>query len=73
MAPVTFEPRAARVLKALLLAGIVLAAFFAGVLAERLRFDVERRDMLRRYDKALRQHQEQIMQSEKQAAPGATR
>ena len=58
--------RSGRVLKALAMLGAVTVAFFAGVLAERLRFDARRTDMLRRYDQALRQHQEQIMQSEKQ-------
>ena len=59
------QPRSGRVLKALALAVVVLAAFFAGVLAERLRFDFQRSDMLRRYDRALREHREQIIQSEK--------
>jgi hypothetical protein len=59
------QPRPGRVLKALALAVVVLGAFFAGVLAERLRFDFQRSDMLRRYDRALREHQEQIIQSEK--------
>ena len=57
-----------RVLGTLALVAAVVVAFFAGVLVERLRFDAQRTDMLRRYDQALRQHQEQIMQSEKQSA-----
>ena len=60
--------RSGRVLKALAMLGAVGVAFFAGILVERLRFDARRTDMLRRYDQALRQHQEQIMQSEKQRA-----
>ena len=58
---------AGRVLGALALVAALVVAFFAGVLVERLRFDSQRTDMLRRYDRALRQHQEQIMQSEKSA------
>jgi len=46
---------------------------FAGMLVERLRFDFQRNDMLRRYDKALREHREQIMQSEKQSEKALTR
>lgn len=70
MTPMSAEPRAARVLKTLLLAATVLVAFLSGVLAERLRFDVERKEMLRRYDQALRQHREQIMQAERRSTPG---
>ena len=58
-------PGSRRVLKALALLVIVLVAFFAGVLVERLRFDAQRADMLRRYDRALREHQNQLIQSEK--------
>jgi hypothetical protein len=65
------QPRAGRVLKALAAAVIVLAAFLAGVLAERLRFDLQRSDMLRRYDRALREHQAEIMRSEKRATAPA--
>jgi hypothetical protein len=61
------------VLKGIALLLIVLAAFFAGVLVERLRFDYTRTDMLRRYDRALREHQEQIMQSEKQTPVAPSR
>jgi hypothetical protein len=63
----------ARALSALALVAMVVVAFFAGVLVERLRFDAKRSDMLRRYDEALRQHQEQIMQSEKASAQRLTR
>ena len=57
-----------RVLSALALAAARIVAFFAGVLVERSRFDSQRTDMLRRYDQALSQHREQIMESEKQSA-----
>lgn len=66
-------PGSRRVLKALALLVIVLVAFFAGVLVERLRFDSQRADMLRRYDRALREHREQIMQSEKHSEKTVTR
>lgn len=65
--------RSGRVLKALAVLGAVVVAFFAGVLVERLRFDLQRTDMLRRYDQALRRHQEQIMHSEKQSGEALTR
>ena len=65
--------RSGRILRALAMLGAVAVAFFAGVLVERLRFDARRTDMLRRYDQALRQHQEQIMQSEKQSGKPFTR
>jgi hypothetical protein len=61
--------RSARVLKGLALVAALVVAFFAGMLVERLRFDSQRTDMLRRYDQALRQHHEQLMQSEKSSAP----
>jgi hypothetical protein len=56
------------VLGVLAVVAALVLAFFAGVLFERLRFDAQRTDMLRRYDRALRQHQEQIMQSERDSA-----
>ncbi len=65
--------RSGRAVKALALLAAVVVAFFAGVLVERLRFDSERTDMLRRYDQALRRHQEQLMQSEKQSSKTLTR
>jgi len=71
------EPRAlarsGRVLEALALVVAVVVAFFAGMLVERLRFDFQRTDVLRRYDQALRQHQEQIMRSERESSRTVTR
>ena len=61
------------VLGALAVVAALVLAFFAGVLCERLRFDAQRTDMLRRYDRALRQHQEQIMRSEKDSAAPVVR
>ncbi|HET8577480.1 MAG TPA: hypothetical protein VFO18_10305 [Methylomirabilota bacterium] len=58
--------KSTRVLKGLALVVVVLVAFFAGMLAERLQFHAQRDEMLRRYDKALHDHQERLMQSEKQ-------
>ncbi len=71
--PLARAPGRARVLKALAIAALVVAAFFCGVLAERLRFDAQRSDMLRRYDRALREHQRQIMDSERRAPAPAAR
>jgi hypothetical protein len=65
--------RSGRVLRVLVLVVIVLAAFLAGVLSERLRFDAERSDVLRRYDRALREHQRQIIQTEKHSSAPAAR
>jgi len=65
--------RSGRVLTALAVLGAVVVAFFAGVVVERLRFDLQRTDMLRRYDQALRRHQEQIMRSEKASGEPLTR
>jgi len=71
MTPVA--PVRTNVLGLLALVAALVLAFFAGVLFERLRFDAQRTDMLRRYDRALRQHQEQIMQSEKDSAKSLVR
>jgi hypothetical protein len=73
IAAMTGPARSGRVLRVLVLVVVALAAFLAGVLTERLRFDVERSDMLRRYDRALREHQRQIIQTEKRAPEPATR
>jgi hypothetical protein len=54
-----------RVFVALLIVAVAAVAFLSGVLTERMRFDGKRDEMLRRYDRALKQHQQQIMQSEK--------
>ena len=67
----TGRVRSVRVLRVLVLAAVVLAAFLAGILTERLRFDVERTAMLRRYDRALREHQQQIIQTERHSAEPA--
>jgi hypothetical protein len=56
-----------RVLRLLVLALVVIVAYLAGILTERLRFDRARSDMLRRYDRALREHQDQIIRAEKRA------
>jgi hypothetical protein len=61
------------VLRVLAVSALALGAFFAGMLAERLRFDFQRSDMLRRYDQALREHQGQIMQSEKHSGQSRPR
>jgi hypothetical protein len=65
---VTAARRHGIALRTLALAALLLGAFFGGVLAERLRFDRQRSDMLRRFDRALREHQEQVMRAEKHSA-----
>lgn len=57
--------RARRVLGAVAVLLLVLAAFAAGVATERMRFDAQRGDMLKRWDAALKAYQKQLMQSEK--------
>ena len=59
--------RARRVLGAVAILLLVLVAFAAGVATERLRFDAQRGDMLKRWDAALKAHQQRIMQSEKES------
>jgi hypothetical protein len=53
------------VLGAVAIVLVVLLAFAAGVATERMRFDAQRGDLLKRWDSALKAHQKQIMQSEK--------
>jgi hypothetical protein len=57
--------RSGRVLGAVAVVLLMLAAFAAGVATERMRFDAQRGDMLKRWDAALKAHQKQLMQSEK--------
>ena len=48
---------------------VVVMAFLAGMLVERLRLDARRDDMLRRYNQVLQQYRDQQMRSEKSATP----
>jgi hypothetical protein len=57
--------RSGRVLGVVAVLLLMLAAFAAGVATERMRFDAQRDDMLKRWDAALKAHQKQLMQSEK--------
>lgn len=57
--------RAGRVLGVVVVALLVIAAFAAGMATERMRFDAQRGEMLKRWDSALKAHQKQLMQSEK--------
>jgi hypothetical protein len=58
-------PRTHRVLKGLVALTVIAMAFFAGMLAERLRLDAKREEMLRRYNHVLQQYRDQQMRSEK--------
>ena len=49
----------------LALAVIVLAAFFGGMLVERLRLDAKRDEVIQRYNRVLQEHREQQMRAEK--------
>ena len=53
------------VLEGLALVVIVVVAFLAGMLVERLQSHAERDDMLRRYDQALKEHRSLLMEAEK--------
>ena len=61
------------VLPGLALAVIVLVAFLAGMLVERLQSHAQRDDMLRRYNRALQEHRSLIMESEKRQESGTAR
>ncbi len=61
------------VLQGLALVVIVLVAVLAGMLVERLQSHAQRDDMLRRYDRALREHRSLIMESEKRQESGTAR
>jgi hypothetical protein len=52
------------VLRGLAALAVVVMAFFAGMLVERLRLDAKREEMLRRYDQVLQQYRDQQMRSE---------
>jgi len=56
-----------RVLRELTMLAVVLVAFLAGMIVERLRLDARRKDMLRRYEQVLQQYRDQQMRSEKSA------
>ncbi len=58
--------KSTRVLKGLALVVVVIVTFFAGMLVERLLYHAQRDEMLRRYNKALHDYQERLMQAEKQ-------
>jgi len=53
------------VLRRLAILAVVVMAFLAGMLVERLRLDARREDMLRRYNQVLQQYRDQQMRSEK--------
>ncbi len=63
-----FRPRS--VLEGLALAVIVVVAFLAGMLVERLYSHAERDQMLRRYDKVLKEHRSLLMEAEKRQEGG---
>jgi Na+/H+ antiporter NhaB len=57
--------RSRRVLRGLAVLSVMVMAFCAGMLVERLRFDAKREDMLRRYNQVLQQYHDEQMHSEK--------
>ena len=66
IASMSERARSRRVLGGMAILLLVLLAFAAGVATERMRFDAQRGDLLKRWDAALKAHQKQIMQSEKE-------
>lgn len=60
--------RSGQVLRVVALLAALTAAYFAGVLTERIRFDARRNAVIQKYDKALRDYQEQRMKAEKASA-----
>ncbi len=72
MSAMAWRCRPRWVLEGLALTVIVVVAFLAGMLVERLHSHAERDAMLRRYDKALKEHRSLLMETEKRqegAAP----
>lgn len=67
------SPRARRVFHAVVLLAAMALAFLAGMLVERLQGHAERDAMLRRYERALREHRARIMDAEKQQDGAAPR
>ena len=65
--------RSRSALGALALVVVVVVAFLAGMLVERLISHAERDDMLRRYDQALREHRACVMETEKQQTGDAAK
>lgn len=61
------------VLQGLAFVVIVVVAFLAGMLMERLSFHAERDAMLRRYDRALQEHRSLLMETEKRQDAGTPR
>ena len=59
------RPGSYGVLRGLAILAVVVMAFLAGMLVERLRLDARREDMLRRYNQVLQQYRDQQMRSEK--------
>jgi membrane protein implicated in regulation of membrane protease activity len=69
----TRPSRPRSVLQSLAFLVIVVVAFLAGMLVERLYSHAERDEMLRRYDRALKEHRSLIMETEKQQGAGTPR
>lgn len=60
--------RSGQVLRVVALLAALTAAYFAGVLTERIRFDTQRNAVIQKYDKALRDYHDQQMKAEKASA-----
>ena len=63
MTPVS--SRSGRILQVLVILAMLTVAYFAGVLTERWRFDVQRAAVIEKYDRALKTWHDQQMQAEK--------
>jgi len=73
MAAMIRPSRPRGVLQGLALVVIVLVAFLAGMLVERLSSHAERDAMLRRYNRALEEHRSVIMETEKRHEADSTK
>ena len=57
--------RSGQILRVVAILAALTAAYFAGVLTERIRFDAQRNAVIQKYDKALRDYHDQQMKVEK--------
>ncbi len=57
--------RLGRVFRVVALLAALTAAYFAGVLTERVRFDTQRNAVIEKYNKALKDYHDQQMRAEK--------
>ena len=57
--------RSGQILRVVAILAALTAAYFAGVLTERIRFDSQRNAVIEKYNKALKDYRDQQMKAEK--------